>query len=470
MLNAQVLSLEECKELAVEHNRELQMARRQVKAAEELKKSAFTQFLPRVSGSAAWIHTNKELQLLEEDALLPVLPYTALDEAGHFNPAALAEPAVAQAALALNPQTGAPLSDASGNYIFQNYSLLPASAMSLSLENIGIVNAGVTQPVYMGGKIRETYRMAESGQSLAEHTLQLTNSEVLYEVEKTYWSLVSLKEKMKMIDAYRQMLDTLVRDLENIHEEGIITYNDVLRAKIKRNEVVLNKTRLHNGLELTKMLLCQKTGTPWTASFDVSDSLYPILLKPDAVQCKQNALESRKELQVLDENIALAESGVKIMRSRFLPNIALNGGYTALNPNPYKGFSGEFEGDVMLGVVCTVPIYHFGDRRHSLKAARYEQEVAEIRRKEAEELISLEVQQAVYAFEESGKQLQLATENLRQARENLSLVQDNFSEGMATTRDVLEAQAAWHEAWSGRIEAQTEQRICYCELQKASEL
>lgn len=72
-LHAQeVLKLEDCRQKALEHNKTLQMSRESVNAARELKKAAFTQFLPNFSANATYAWNEKNLSLLAGDAMLPV--------------------------------------------------------------------------------------------------------------------------------------------------------------------------------------------------------------------------------------------------------------------------------------------------------------------------------------------------------------------------------------------------------------
>ena len=46
--------LDECRQMALEHNKTLQISKETIKAADELKKAAFTQFLPNFSANAAY--------------------------------------------------------------------------------------------------------------------------------------------------------------------------------------------------------------------------------------------------------------------------------------------------------------------------------------------------------------------------------------------------------------------------------
>lgn len=466
-INAQeVLTLEKCRQMALEHNQKIKMAQGQINAADAAKKAAFTQYLPNFSANGAYTHTNKEFQLLNEDLFLPVVPYTAIDAAtGQLN---VTNPAVAASTFVINPSTGTPVTDASGNPVFKQYTYIPASATKFGFENLYVANAGFTQPIFMGGKIRETNRIAAYAKELAEQNLSMTQNELMYSTEEAYWRVVSLKEKVKMAHDYKAMIEQLVSDLEGIHSEGIITNNDFLKAKLKLSESELMVLKATNGLELSKMLLCQMTGIAYSSSVEMSDSLNSVDPKLLSYMVNEDAIANRPELQILEKNVDIAKSGVNLMLSRYLPNIIMNGGYTFANPNPYNGLEKEFGSDWSIGVVANVPIFHFGDRKHTLAAAKCEQQAAVLKVEETRELLVLQLQQAVYQYTESLKKCEYAGMALEQAKQNLDYTNDNYAEGMVKTTDKLEAQVLWQKAWSELIDAKTEQQMAVCNLKKVT--
>jgi outer membrane protein TolC len=139
-----------------------------------------------------------------------------------------------------------------------------------------------------------------------------------------------------------------------------------------------------------------------------------------------------------------------------------------MNPNPYRGFAEEFGGDWNVGVAINIPIFHWNDKAHTLRAARHEQRVAELKLSEAREQISLQVQQAIFTAAEAAKKVALAEENLKLAEENLKVATDTFAEGMLKTTDILEAQAMWQDAWSELIEARMENQVSVVNLKKVT--
>lgn len=463
------LSLEQCKSLALEHNQKMKVAKGQVDAADALKKAAFVQYLPNFSINGAYTYFNKDFQLLKNDMFLPVVPYTAIDAAtGGLNQAALSNPSVAASTFVINPATGTIVTDASGNPVFQKYTYLPASETKFGIDNLYVVNGGFTQPVYMGGKIRETNKIARYTKEIAEHNLSLTENELIYSVEESYWRIVSLKEKVILAGKYLDMIKKFVSDLENIHSEGIITNNDLLKAKLKLSEAEIQLLKAKNGMELSKMVLCQMTGVPYSQSITLTDSLNKDDESVLSYMVSEDQIADRPELKIIEKNVDIARSGVRLMQSRYLPNIVMNAGYMLMNPNPYTGLTKDFGGDYNIGIAANIPVFHFGDKKHTLNAAKAELEAAGQKLDETKELLVLQLQQAVYQYAESLKKTEYASQALAQSLENLRYTEDNFREGILKTTDLLEAQVLWQKSFSELIDARTEQQMAVSNLKKVT--
>lgn len=448
--------------MALEHNHKVIIADEHVKAAESLKKSAKTQFMPSISANGMYMRTNKKFSLLENDLLLPVIPYSAIDpNTGTFN--ANLDPANT---FVINPGTGQPVTDSNGNPIFQNYTWIPKEKAEFGHKNIYTAGISLTQPIFTGGKIKETYNIAKYGENLAKASQDAEKTDVLFKTEEAYWRVVAVAEKVKLVNSYIKLLENLSADLENYYAEGMIIKNDLLKVKVKMNEAQLNLVKANNGLSLAKMALCQQVGLPLTQDVVLADSL-STMLEPVAEQSfTDTAINKRPEIEALYQSINIAKSGVNIMKSRYMPNIGLSANYMFMNPNPYNGLSQEFGGDWNVGVAINIPIFHWNDRGHTLRAARSEQRVAELKMEEAKELIALQVQQAVYTLNESVKKIEMAELNLQQAEENLKVVTDGFETGTQKTSDVLEAQSMWQNAYADLIDARMEYRMNLVNLKR----
>jgi len=461
------LTLDDCRERALEYNKKIKVANEHELTLGSLRKYAKTQYLPNFSINGGYMRMNKELSLLSEDIFLPIIPVESIVN-GSFNeliffnnPDLLAETFV------LNSD-GSIARDAEGNYQFQNYAYLPAEEATIGLENIFIANIGMIQPVYMGGKIREMNKMAEYAENLFSANKDRTQAEVILSTDEKYWKVISLLEKVELTTKYKKMLQHLINDLNNLYDEGIITKNEILKAKVKYNEIDLQLLKAKNGLKLARMALNQTIGFPLDTVVTLSDSLKINYKLKENDKYTDMALNNRPEIDMANSSLNMAESGEKIMKSRYLPNIGLTANYMFTNPNPYNGFEKEFGGDWNVGVFINIPLYHFGDKKHTLQAMQHEKNAVKQKYLETKELIALEVQKTMFKYTESIKKVELTRASLKQAEENLELTQNSFEEGMVRSTELLEAQTMWQKAHAEYIEAKTEHKVCESELLKVT--
>ena len=120
-----------------------------------------------------------------------------------------------------------------------------------------------------------------------------------------------------------------------------------------------------------------------------------------------------------------------------------------------------------VGVVLKIPIFRWGKDYYKVKAAKTERNIAMLNLEDAKEKIELQVNQASFKVNEANKKLEMTRKNMEKAEENLRNAQYGFEEGVMTTDNVLEAQTAWLQAESEKIDAEIDVRLCNVYLSKA---
>lgn len=248
--NAQgVLSLEDCRRLAIENNKKLKIADEDVKASEAQKAEAFTKYLPSIDAMGVYLRNQKEINLLSDDAHLPVGSIGS-DGKFTFRPDQL-----------MVGSDGKPVM-VNGQYVPKDYALLPKEAMTVDERNLGIVQVGLTQPIYMGGKIRAYNQIAGLSEQLAKSKRSQELQNVILSTDEAYWQIVSLVNRKKLADKYVETLTKFVHDVELMYTTGVATKADVLSVRVKLNEGEMVQTKVDNGLSLSRMLLNQICGLP----------------------------------------------------------------------------------------------------------------------------------------------------------------------------------------------------------------
>jgi len=429
-----VYNLEDCRRLATTHNKEILIAGENVKAAKNLQKAARTQYLPNFSANGTYFWNEKNLSLLSADAYLPVY---ALSTTG------------------LKPT--------------YSYAYMPKSAFEFDIHNVFAGAVTMTQPIFTGGKIIQLNKIAKYNSKIAEAKYEGQTSDVIVETDEDYWRVVSLINKEKLAKSYVALLQKMDSDLEKSVAFGVATKSDGLSVKVKLNEAEMSLLQVENGLSLSKMALAQICGLPLESDFTLADEnikIEEIATKP--VIDKVGAIEKRYEIQSLKQGINIAEANRKIMLSRFMPNAGLTAGYLVTNPNSFNGYSNSFGGMWQVGVAINIPIFHWGEKIYTLRAATIEKKMAQYKLDEAREKIELDITQASFKVSEAAKKVKMAKSNKDKAQENLKYATIGFESGVISPSVLMEAQTAWLKSNSEEIDAAIDAKLCDVRLQKAT--
>ena len=114
-----------------------------------------------------------------------------------------------------------------------------------------------------------------------------------------------------------------------------------------------------------------------------------------------------------------------------------------------------------------VPIWNWGDVRYKVRAAKGAASIASLELDDAREKIELQVSQKTFLVNEANKKLAMAQSSIAHAEENLRTANLGFQEGVISSTTVMEAQTAWLQAQSQKIDAEIDVKLSQVELQKA---
>lgn len=452
---AQPLSLDSCRSLALGNNKTMQIAKEKIKAAEYSKKEAFAAYLPGFDFAGSYLYNSKELSLLESDQMLPTKSFNAQTGQYDYN-------------LVMKPD-GTPLTTQSGQVVPSQVAVIPKEAMTFDIHNIFAGAVTLTQPIYMGGKIRALNKMADYAYDLQQKQYDNAAKEVVYQVDAAYWQVVSLGEKKKLADSYILLLDTLQRNVKAMIAEGVATKSDLLTVDVKLNEAHIDLTKVENGLSLSRMALAQICGLPLDSNMQLVDEFTDKKEFSSVVAESYDMGEvyaNRSDIKSLELAVKVYEQKQNVTRAEMLPSVALVGSYMFSNPNLFNGFDKSFNGMLSVGAMVKIPLWHWGGKYNKLRAAKSETRVRQMQLDEAKEKVELQVNQASYKAKEALKTLQSTSANLEKADENLRQAQLGYREGMNSIDNVMAAQTAWLKANSENIDAGIDAQLCSVYLSK----
>lgn len=450
------VSLDSCRNMALANNKELMISREKIKASDYQKREAFSAYLPGIDFSGGYLYNQKNLSVFDSDQMLPTKTFNPATQSYEFN-------------LAKNPLTGEPIKQPNGQYVPETVALIPKDAMEFDIHNVFFGAITLTQPIYMGGKIRALNEIAQYAEQLSRTLSDGEAQNVIYAVDAAYWQVVSLKAKYRLAKSYVELLDSLDRNVGLMVEQGVATRSNKLSVDVKLNSANVDLTKVENGLVLSRMALAQVCGLPVNTVFTLQDEDIDEVndfIMPQRDYDMEEVFASRDDLKALQIGIDISGKQVDLARSSMLPNLALVGTYSFSNPNMFNGFSKRFNGAFSVGAMLTVPLWHWGGNYYKYKRAQSDQTMMRMQMEDARDLVTLQVSQASFRADESLKTYLTTKSNLKSANENLRSAQIGFREGVATSDDVMEAQTAWLKANSECIDAMIDVHLCDTYLKK----
>lgn len=436
------LDLEKCKELALENSEEIKIAEKQQSVADYKKMEYRSNFFPKISLDASYIYKNDPLEYSVDEAYLPNYLYSA--DAGGLVPD-----------LYLDPSSGQPVIGADGNPIFNQYSYFPGLDLSLSMRNAYLASINVKQPIFMGGKIINAYKMAKIGAKAAKVNFSREEDKMLIETELAYWRLVSLQQKIRLSNRYESLITEVVKQLGDAYEVGMIQKNELLKAKVKLNEARLNKQKAIHGNELATLALERLIGIELGNNITLSDTIV-IDTKRFDQEVSEEMFSERKDFQLLTAKYEITEKQKSLAFAEFLPEIAVQGSYSELR---YELNNEEQKSqDTSIMATFSLPIFQWGENYAKNQQAKLERDVAQLELEKGIELMKLEIKKLEFARQDAELRSEMAQSSVEQAEENLRISQDNFELSRSTLADLLEAQTEWQKAKSELLDAQIDQK------------
>ena len=470
----QLLSLDSCRAMAIRNNKQMGITQQKKVMAHYTTKAARTQYLPKLNVVGGYMFTSREISLLskEQKTTLSNIGTALSGSIGEDISSVIAAmtrdgvftPSQAEHIGAVLGNMGANVGGAI-NGVGQNV----VNALHTDTRNMFMASAVVTQPIYMGGAISAANKMASISEQMVANDYEAKLQATLHGTDHAYWMVVSLKHKRKLADSYLELVKKLSNDVHKMIDEGVATRADGLKVDVKVNEAEMTLTQADNGLSLAKMFLCQLCGLPLDSKITLADEdreSLPIEVVADDIDVNTVA-DNRPEVKLLENTVDLSRQVTRLARASYLPQILLSGGYSATNPNLYNGFERKFSGAWNVGVVVRMPVWNWFEGVYKVRASKAATCIAQLEVGDVREKIELQVSQSRFKMSEANRRLVMATSNVDKANENLRCANLGFREGVIPSTGVMEAQTAWLQAQSQKIDAEIDVKLSQVDYKKA---
>ena len=408
VLAQQSTLLEKYRTMALDYNHDLKAAEKNIAASMEVEKSARADLKPKLSGAASFQYTGNPMEL-------------TLD--------------------------------------------IPSIGLSKTVEGKNLNYGGslsILQPVYTGGRVLESIRMAQHQQALAGNQAKALNDAVCYQTDIQYWSAVARQEIVDVAEVFRNSIAALVKTIKERVEVGLVDPQDLLMAEVKLNEAEYQLLQAQSNFETGRMALNSMIGVRLEQPTEL-DAQIPIVVVSDSLWLSTGM--GRPEIQMAYDKIRIAESTKKLNDSQFKPQfyVGVEGSYSS----PGYNFKKDLDPNYAVYAKVSVPIFEWGKRRSEKRVSSFRIGMAEDNLNKVVDRVELEVSVARKALSQAIERVRLSESSLAKAEENEAKAVERYNEGKVSVVEVIDAQTYRQTSQVNYVQAKAAAQGHYSELIKA---
>ena len=408
VLAQQSTLLEKYRTMALDYNHDLKAAEKNIAASMEVEKSARADLKPKLSGAASFQYTGNPMEL-------------TLD--------------------------------------------IPSIGLSKTVEGKNLNYGGslsILQPVYTGGRVLESIRMAQHQQALAGNQAKALNDAVCYQTDIQYWSAVARQEIVDVAEDFRNSIAALVKTIKERVEVGLVDPQDLLMAEVKLNEAEYQLLQAQSNFETGRMALNSMIGVRLEQPTEL-DAQIPIVVVSDSLWLSTGM--GRPEIQMAYDKIRIAESTKKLNDSQFKPQfyVGVEGSYSS----PGYNFKKDLDPNYAVYAKVSVPIFEWGKRRSEKRVSSFRIGMAEDNLNKVVDRVELEVSVARKALSQAIERVRLSESSLAKAEENEAKAVERYNEGKVSVVEGIDAQTYRQTSQVNYVQAKAAAQGHYSELIKA---
>ena len=408
VLAQQSTLLEKYRTMALDYNHDLKAAEKNIAASMEVEKSAHADLKPKLSGAASFQYTGNPMEL-------------TLD--------------------------------------------IPSIGLSKTVEGKNLNYGGslsILQPVYTGGRVLESIRMAQHQQALVGNQAKALNDAVCYQTDIQYWSAVARQEIVDVAEDFRNSIAALVKTIKERVEVGLVDPQDLLMAEVKLNEAEYQLLQAQSNFETGRMALNSMIGVRLEQPTEL-DAQIPIVVVSDSLWLSTGM--GRPEIQMAYDKIRIAESTKKLNDSQFKPQfyVGVEGSYSS----PGYNFKKDLDPNYAVYAKVSVPIFEWGKRRSEKRVSSFRIGMAEDNLNKVVDRVELEVSVARKALSQAIERVRLSESSLAKAEETEAKAVERYNEGKVSVVEVIDAQTYRQTSQVNYVQAKAAAQGHYSELIKA---
>jgi outer membrane protein TolC len=340
----------------------------------------------------------------------------------------------------------------------------PGFSMPSVVGPFSVFDARATaqQPILSFPNMRR-YEASKTGVEATRADLAVTRDQVTDQVARAYLAGLRAEAAYTSAAANLTLSEALVALAESQRDAGTGTGIEVTRARVQQANDQQRLTVADNDRSRAILQLLRAMGLRLSIPVRLTDTLRFEPVEAGELQALlDSASATRASLKAQKQHEEVARLSVSTVEAERLPTVSAFGDYGGIGRH-----SIGLERTHTVGVSVTIPLFDGGRRKARVEDSLAQYRSEQIRTRDLEEQVELEVRLALESLQSARIQVETAREGLALAEDEVEQAQRRYQAGVAVPLEVTDAQARLARARDNQIAALYSYNLARLELAAA---
>jgi outer membrane protein TolC len=331
------------------------------------------------------------------------------------------------------------------------------------------VNAQLTQ-VLFNQSVFTGLKAAKSTKEFYLLNKDLTEEQIIEKVATAYYQVYQTEQMLENLQSNLELTEQTVDIVQGLYDNGLAKKIDFDRTRVALNNLAANRQQLINAVQLSQNALKFMIGMPIEEAIALPEETFDPGFLPET---NNDFMDDRTEIKLINKQLELLTWQKKATQAEYYPSASLVANYGWLGQGPevplWNGEDeGVFWGDMSsVGVNIQIPIFNGFGTKSRVKQDKIEIEKAEADLRETKLALQLGYRNALAQLENSLITIKNQLENVELAQEVFNDTQNNYSLGLASLNDMLDAERDLADSKNNLTNARLDYKLAEVELLKS---
>ena len=314
--------------------------------------------------------------------------------------------------------------------------------IKMGKDNSNTWNAAlqVAIPLYAPA-VYQTMKLTNSDLELAVEKSRNSKIDMINQVTKAYYQLMLAQDSYNVLNENFKLAETNFNIVNKMFEQGLVSEYDKISAEVQKNNAWPSVISGKNAVELARLQLKVLMGITADVTLVVNDNLANYETEMANVADKEIDLSNNSSLRQIDMQTNMIGRQRKILKSAFIPTVALVGSYQlqSISNTNWNIAKYNWSNAASVALSVSIPIYK-AKNFTSLKSNEIQLFQLAETRNNTESMLKMQAQSFIDNMTTSSEQLSSNKEAVRLAEKGLEISQKRYDIGNGTILELTNSQ------------------------------